>query len=256
MKHTGKILILLILIVVLAIIIKVSGFGGFGSLFQASTKIEIKKTQINKGRFVEGNKISITDQIRIKQKGEFVKEYPWQPFRNIRREVNIDFLTEAGYFVDDIISSVSVDSIKKGKTFARSLIVKMPYPDTLFYQFGGDKTIDKTEIYEGWINGLVLDKEAIEEFKLFVIEMKQNSYEKFIEEHSNPDSNFALAKATMSVLKFVNNGYKMGDDIGFSSIETSYEDTQDLGRPTIVVRCLSNGSCKQEILLGDTKFID
>jgi hypothetical protein len=252
MKHLGKILILLILIVVLAIIIKLSGFTG---MFEANTQIEIKTTKLDKGRFVGGDKISITDQIRVIQTGEFVKEYPWQRIRNIRKEVNMEYLTESGYFVDDIISSERVDSLRDGKAFARSLIVKVPYPDTLFYQPAGDETIDKEDWSEGWTEGLLIDREAEMAFYIFLVEMKRQSYVKFIDEHSNPDSNFALSKAAMSLLRFVNNGYEIGDDIGFSSIQAIFEETTELGRPTIKVTCFEDGSCEQEILFGNSKLM-
>ncbi len=251
MKHLGKILILLILLVVLAIIIKLTGFTG---LFEGNTQIEIKTTKLDKGRFVQGDKISITDKIRVIQTGEFVKEYPWQRIRNIRKEVNLEYLTESGYFVDDIISSEKVDSLRDGKAIARSLIVKVPYPDTLYYQPAGDETIDKEDWTEGWTEGLLIDREAEMAFFIFLVEMKRQSYEKFVEEHSNPNSNFSLSKAAMSILRFVNNGYEIGDDIGFSSIQAVFVETTELGRPTIMVTCFENGNCEQEILFENSKI--
>ncbi|MFT6333349.1 MAG: hypothetical protein ACI86M_000201 [Saprospiraceae bacterium] len=251
MRHLGKILILLILLAVLAIL---SQFTGLIDIFGSSTEIEIKMTELDKGRFVGGDKISITDQIRVKQTGEFVKEYEWQRIRNIRKEVKVEYLTESGYFVDDIISSVKVDSLRGGNIFARSLIVKVPYPDSLFFQPAGDKTINKAGLTEGWTERWIVDEEAQEAFKLFLIELKQKSYESFLDDNASPESNLSLAKATLSILRFVNNGYELGDDIGFSSIQAVFEERQGLNRPTIMVTCLKNGNCKQEILMNNEKF--
>jgi len=249
---------IIILILVATILVIGINYFGFLNIFGSNTKIEIRKTELDKGRFVKGDKISITDRIRIKQSGVFVKEYEWMPFKNIRKEIELEFLTETGYFIDDIIKSEVVDSLVNDNIIGRSLIVEVPYPDSLFFEPAGDKALHKEGVTEGWVNtlakGFFNDEEAIADFIVFIEELKQNSYESFLSEHANPDSNSSLARASMSILNFVNNGYSIGKEKGFSSVKVIFRETKDLGRFSTEVTCFDNGSCTQKVLVGENKI--
>lgn len=242
MKILNKLLVLIILILLLIVIDKLTGVFG---AFESHDTLKIERTSMDFGRDVFGSKISIRDNIRIKQKGEYKIDGKYLGLGNERKSVEISFLAELGYFIEDITKSQKVDSIKGDNILSRTIIVELPIPDTLSFIEMKQEEASNEWFWEGWYKG----EENVRKRKLFLDELKQNAYIRFVEENMNPDESSYLKDASMTLLNYVNNGYKVGNEVGFDFIIATFKNNDG---SIIVITCHASGNCTQETIFNNS----
>lgn len=209
---------------------------GFFDMFSSEPQIKIERAEMDFGRDVFGDKISIRDNIKVTQTGQYKLDGNLLGLGNERKQITINFLTELGYFIDDIKGSERIDTIIDGQLKNRTLKVTLPLPDTLaFIEMRQD--IKKNEwFWEGWYK----DNKNYEARRKFLAEMKGAAYRDFYFRQIDPDRSSSLEEASQSILNYVNNGYKIANEQGFDQIITTFQlpDGTELE-----VRCNSEGNC-------------
>lgn len=246
MKYLNKLLVLFILIVIFMIVDKLTGVLG---IFESHDTLTIQKTSMDFGREIFGNKISIRDNIRIQQDGEYKIDGEFLVLGNERKSIEVTFLAELGYFIEDIIKSEKVDSFRGNDVVSRTIIVELPMPDTLSFIEMRHEEKSNEWFWEGWYKGA----KNIRFKSIFLNALKENAYAKFAEDNMNPNDASTLIDASMTVLNYINNGYKIGNEAGFDYIIATFKNETD--RSVRIVKCNFKGNCKQETII-DRSFLN
>ena len=246
MKYLNKILVLIILIVLFMIVDKLTGVLG---IFEGHSSLTIQRTSIDFGREILGNKISIRDNIRVKQHGEYKIDGDFLGLGNERKSIEVTFLVELGYFIEDIVKSEKIDSLNGDDIVSSTIVVELPIPDTLSFIEMRQEEKSNEWFWEGWYKGA----KNVRQKSIFLNELKLKAYSKFAEESMNPNDASTLIDASMTILSYVNNGYKIGNEAGFDFIIATF--TNDMDGSISVVKCNSKGNCKQETVI-DKSFLN
>lgn len=239
MKTINRLLILGILIVILLI---VAEFTNFFDSFRGSSKLTVERSEVSFGREIFGNKISIRDNIVISQKGNLFVDGLFLGLGNENKDIELFFLSELGYFVEDITNSERLDSIQHDEIISRSLIVELPLPDTLSFIEMRQEEQSNEWFWEGWYK----DSQHSEARKDFMQRMRSNAYNQFSEEYISPDKTKSLFEAAFSVLNFVNNGFAIGNERKFDRIVSTFNVPAGSTVERITISCNADGDCRIE----------
>lgn len=229
MKTVNRLLLVAALVVVLIIILNIKSCSFFGNGGQNT--IEIQKSEVNLGRLISGNKISIRDKIIVKQKGTLKVDGNYLGFGNENKEITLSFVSEIGYRPEDVIRSEKVDSLIDGKIVARTLLVELPLPDTLMYIPKNMREKSNEWFWEGWYKDEINSSAR----KKFMTKLEAESYQSLRKEHIDGNANKTAMEATKSVFNYVNNAYKIGNDKGFDSIFATFSFMENGKKNTINV---------------------
>ncbi|MEN8956945.1 MAG: hypothetical protein ABF258_02895, partial [Flavobacteriales bacterium] len=216
MKTLNRLLLVSALAILLVIILNVKSCSIFGN--GDATKMKIEKSEVNLGRLISGNKISVRDKIIVKQKGTLQVDGNYLGFGNGNKEITLSFFSEIGYRPEDIIRSEKIDSILNEQVVARTLFVELPLPDTLLYIPKNMREKSNEWFWEGWY------KDEINEAarKAFISELTTESYQSLRKEHIDGNANQTATEATKTIFNYVNNAYKIGKEKGFDSIFATF----------------------------------
>lgn len=229
MKTLNRVLLIAVLVVILLIIINIKSCSFFGN--SGANTMEIQKTEVNLGRLISGNKISIRDKIIVKQRGNLKVDGNYLGFGNENKEITLSFVSEIGYRPNDIISSEKIDSIKDGIVVARTLLVELPLPDTLMYISKNMREKSNEWFWEGWYKDDINKKAR----KNFMTNMETESYQTLRKEYITGNPNKTAMEATTTLFNYVNNAYKIGNDKGFDSIFATFTFMENGQKNTINV---------------------
>ncbi|MDA9262013.1 hypothetical protein N9P38_01480 [Flavobacteriales bacterium] len=216
MKTINRILLIGVLAVILLIIINVKSCSFFGN--NGGSTIEIQKSEVNLGRLISGNKISIRDNIIVKQRGTLKVDGNNLGLGNENKEITLSFFSEIGYRPEDIIKSEKIDSVLNGEIISRTLLIELPLPDTLLYLPKNMSEKNNEWFWEGWYKDEI-NKAAR---KVFVSKLEAESYLSLRKEHITGNPNKTAMEATTTLFNYVNNAYKIGNDKGFDSIFATF----------------------------------
>lgn len=229
MKTINRILLVAALVIILIIIINIKSCSVFGE--GGTNSMEIQKSEINLGRLIAGNKISIRDKIIVKQKGTLRVDGNYLGLGNENKEITLSFISEIGYRPEDVIRSEKIDSLINEKIVARTLLVELPLPDTLLFIPKNSKEKKNEWFWEGWYK----DEINFSARKVFMKKLEAASYQTLRKEHIDGNANKTAMEATTTIFNYVNNAYKIGNDKGFDSIFATFTFMQDGKKNTINV---------------------
>lgn len=199
--------------------------GGGGST------IEVQKSTVDMGRLISGNKISIRDNIIVRQTGNLKVDGNYLGLGNENKQITLSFITELGYRPSDIIRSEKIDSMKDGKVVSRTLLIELPLPDTLLYIPKNMKEKSNEWFWEGWYKDDINKKAR----KLFIKNLINKSYDEMKKVHVTNNPNKTAMEATKTLYNYVNNAYKIGNDKGFDSIYATFSFMENGQKNTINV---------------------
>jgi hypothetical protein len=229
MKTINRILLITVLVVILLIIINIKSCSIFGNSGENSMKIQ--KSEINLGRLISGNKISIRDKIIVKQKGTLKIDGNYLGLGNENKEITLSFFSEIGYRPENIIRSEKIDSLINGEIVARTLLIELPLPDTLLYLAKNMHEKNNEWFWEGWYKDEINSAAR----KAFISKIEAESYQSLRKEHISGNPNKTAMEATKTIFNYVNNAYKIGNDKGFDSIFATFNFMKDGKKNTINV---------------------
>lgn len=249
MKEVGKLIQnkrILTLMAMLSILL-LAGLGvaylldqtGLAGLFTANKEYRVESSEIEMGRLIQGNKISIRDQIQLEKSASYAFDGPLWPLGNERKSVSLSFLAELGYVPEDIIRSEKIDTFQGDLLVSRTLLIDLPLPDTLSFVQIQTALEDQEWFWEGWI-----DSPQIRESRAtFIDSLRSTAYSEFRQQFLQDRQLSTLEEATRTLLNYVNTGYRIGNDIGFSTIVASYQLEQEGAQHLIKIRCEEYGTC-------------
>ena len=230
MKTVNRLLLLAVFIVILIIILNVKSCSWFGNGTSTNT-MEVQRSQIDLGRLISGNKISIRDKIIVQQTGNLKVDGNYFGLGNENKNITISFVSELGYRPSDIIRSEKIDSIVNGKIISKTLFIELPLPDTLMY-IPKNMLEKKNEwFWEGWYKDEVNEKAR----KIFLTKLLHESYTEMRKIHVTNNPNKTATEATKTIFNYVNNAYKIGNDRGFDAIYATFSFQENGQQNTINV---------------------
>lgn len=229
MKLTGRLAILFPLFIVLIILFNLKTCNWFGG--KGSSQIEVQKSTVDMGRLISGNKISIRDNIIVRQTGTLKIDGNYLGLGNENKEITLSFITELGYRPSDIIRSEKIDSVRNGKVVARTLLIELPLPDTLLYIPKNMKEKSNEWFWEGWYKDEI-NKRAR---SVFIRNIMDKSYIEMRKVHVTNNPNKTAMEATKTIYNYVNNAYKIGNDKGFDAIFATFSFVENGQKNTINV---------------------
>lgn len=228
MKTVNRILLVSALVIILLIILNIKSCSIFGG---GENKMEIQTSEINLGRLISGNKISIRDKIIVKQKGTLKIDGNYLGFGNENKEITLSFFSEIGYRPEDIIRSEKIDSVRNGEVVARTLLIELPLPDTLLYMAKNMREKSNEWFWEGWYKDEINQSAR----KVFMTKLEAASYQTLRKEHIAGNTNKTAMEATTTIFNYINNAYKIGNDRGFDSIFATFSFMENGKKNTINV---------------------
>ncbi len=229
MKTLNRLLLVAALVIVLIIVLNVkscSWFGGTGE-----NTMEVQRSEIDLGRLISGNKISIRDKIIVRQTGNLKVDGNYLTLGDENKDITISFISEIGYRPSDIIRSEKIDSVVNGEVVSKTLLIELPLPDTLMYVPKNVFERKKEMPWEGWYKDKI-NKEARQKF---IRELIAESYEEMRKVHVTNNPNKTATEATKTIFNYVNNAYKIGNDKGFDAIIAFFKYTDNGATNTIQV---------------------
>jgi hypothetical protein len=230
------------------LVVLILGFGaialldrmGLTSIFDSNSTIRVERSGIDTGRLIQGNKISIRDQIRVEKTASYAIDGPLWPLGNERKNVSLSFLAELGYFPKDILHSEKVDTFEGNLLRNRTLLIDLPLPDTLSFVSVRTELRDQEWFWEGWIeSGQVRDMRA-----RFIDSLRVAAYADFRQQFLHDRQLNTLEEATRTLLNYVNAAYRIGNDVGFSTVIASYRFVQEGKQHWVRIRCQEYGDCE------------
>lgn len=231
--------VLLILLLGLGVVLLLDQ-AGLTHLFDTSGQIRIERTGIDTGRLIQGNKISIRDQIRVEKTASYAIDGPLWPLGNERKNVSLSFLAELGYFPQDIIHSEKVDTFEGDLLRSRTLLIDLPLPDTLSFVSVRTELRNQEWFWEGWIeSGQVQQTRA-----RFIDSLRVAAYSDFRQQFLYDRQLNTLEEATRTLLNYINTAYRIGNDIGFSNVIASFRFEQEGKQHWVRIRCQEYGDCE------------
>lgn len=218
MKTVNRILLVAALIVILLIVINVKSCSLFGTSDSGTNTIEVQRSSVNMGRLISGNKITIRDNITVRQKGNLKIDGNYLGLGNENKDITLSFITEIGYRPEDIIHSERIDSIVNDQVVGKTLLIELPLPDTLLYIPKNMREKSNEWFWEGWY------KDEINKTvrKQFIAKLVVESYQELRKTHITNNPNKTAMEATKTLFNYVNNAYKIGKEKGFDSIFATY----------------------------------
>ena len=213
--------------------------SGVMNLFDAGSQMRIERSEIDAGRLIQGNKISIRDQIRLEKTASYAIDGPLWPLGNERKSVNLSFLAEMGYVPGDIIRSEKVDTFDGDLLRSRTLLIELPLPDTLSFISVRTELKSQEWFWEGWIQS----KQVNQAREQFIDSLRVAAYADFRQRFLYDRQLVTLEEATRTLLNYVNTAYRIGNDVGFSTILASYRFEQEGMQHQVHVRCQEYGDC-------------
>ena len=197
----------------------------------STNTMEIQKSTVDMGRLISGNKISIRDNIIVKQKGNLKIDGNYLGFGNENKEITLSFFAEIGYRPSDIIRSERIDSIRNGEIVSKTLLLELPLPDTLLF-LAKNMNVKKNEWF--WEDHYK-DKLNWDARKVFLKNLREESYQELRKKHITNDPNKTAMEATKTLYNYVNNAYKIAKDKGFDSVFATFSYTENGEKHTINV---------------------
>jgi len=229
MKLTRRLLLFASLVILLLIVLNVKTCNWLGGA--GGNTIEVQKSTVDMGRLILGNKISIRDNIIVRQTGNLKVDGNYLGLGNENKQITLSFITELGYRPSDIIRSEKIDSIKGDEIISRALFIELPLPDTLLYIPKNMKEKSNEWFWEGWYKDDV-NKRAR---KLFIKNLINKSYFEMKKVHVTNNPTKTAMEATKTLYNYVNNAYKIGNDKGFDSIYVTFSFMDGVQKNTINV---------------------
>ena len=213
MKTINRVLLVALLAIVLLIIINVKSCSLFNGGAGENT-MEVKRSSIDLGRLISGNKISIRDKIIVQQTGNLKVDGSYFTLGDENKDITISFISEIGYRPNDIIRSERIDSVINGEIVSKTLLIELPMPDTLMYMAKNMREKSNEWFWEGKYTDEINKKAR----KKFLSELIAESYQEMRKVHITNNPNKTATEATKTIFNYVNNAYKIGNDKGFDAI--------------------------------------
>ena len=246
-KSIKKIITIIVIIVIAYIVLSFLGF--INSDGKGNVKVE--ESEIDIGRLILGDKISIRDKIVVTKKGNYYIDGDFLGLGNERKEVSLSFFTELGYRMKDIISSGKIDTIVDGELHSRTLVLELPLPDTLLFLFKNKQEKDKGWFWEGYLT----DNNYNNKIRNRIIDsLSRSAYTDLKYNYVYRDITSCVELSTLSVFNYVNNGYKIANERGFDYVIANFSYSIDGMEYKTQVTCNSNGECFASKKINSSNF--